>query len=99
MIVVTLLAVPCGYVAWQAKIVRERRAELNRAVDMRLTGINESDEEIIPWIRRMLGDQCVVWIGEPIGTDAAEVNRLQSLFPEAKIEVAMPGEYPTSADP
>ncbi len=28
---VTLLAVACAYVGWQAKIVRERRAELNRA--------------------------------------------------------------------
>jgi hypothetical protein len=26
MVVVTLLAVPCGYVGWQAKIVRERKA-------------------------------------------------------------------------
>jgi hypothetical protein len=36
---VTLVAVVCGYVAWQAKIVRERRAELNRVVDARLVGI------------------------------------------------------------
>jgi hypothetical protein len=39
MIGVTLLAIPCGYVGWQAKIVRERRAELNRVVDARLVGI------------------------------------------------------------
>ena len=96
MIVVTLLAVPLGYVGWQAKIVRERKAERARAVDMRLVGINGSDEEVIPWIRHILGDECVVWIREPIGTDAVEVDRLQALFPEAKIEVAKPGDYPTN---
>ncbi len=32
MIVVTLLAVPLGYVGWQAKIVREREALINRGV-------------------------------------------------------------------
>jgi hypothetical protein len=32
MIVVTLLAVPLGYVGWQVKIVREWRAELSRVV-------------------------------------------------------------------
>jgi hypothetical protein len=39
MIAVALLAVACGYVGWQARIVRERRAELNRVVDARLVGI------------------------------------------------------------
>jgi hypothetical protein len=32
MIAVTLLAAACAYVGWQAKIVRERWAELNRVV-------------------------------------------------------------------
>ena len=46
-----------GYVDWQAKIVRERRAEFNRTVDTRLVGIADNDEErVIPWIRRVLGD-------------------------------------------
>ena len=30
LIVVTLLAIPCGYVGWQAKIVREREAMLDK---------------------------------------------------------------------
>jgi hypothetical protein len=33
MIVVTLLAVPLGYIGWQAKIVRERRAALDIIVE------------------------------------------------------------------
>ena len=32
MISVTLLAVPCGYVGWQAKIVRERKARLEETM-------------------------------------------------------------------
>ena len=30
MIGVTLLAVPCAYVGWQAKIVRERQEEIRK---------------------------------------------------------------------
>ena len=32
MIGVTLLAIPCGYVGWQAKIVRERKATFDRLI-------------------------------------------------------------------
>src|ERR1700747_2520005 len=34
LIVVTLLAVPCAYVGWQAKIVREREAIANRILGL-----------------------------------------------------------------
>src|SRR5690348_1919362 len=58
MIVVTLLAVACAYIGWQAKIVRERRIELERTVDLRVVGIDGSDKwGIIPWVRRVLGDK------------------------------------------
>jgi hypothetical protein len=88
LIMVTLLAVPLSYVGWQAKIVRERRAELNRVVDGRLFGIASSDEtRAIPWIRRILADQQVYSIMMPVGSDRAELDRLRSLFPEAKIAV------------
>jgi hypothetical protein len=88
MIGVTLLAIVCGYVGWQAKIVRERRAELNRVIDGRLFGIAGSDERrAIPWIRRVLADQQVYSIMMPVGSDRAELDRLRSLFPEAKVAV------------
>jgi hypothetical protein len=89
MIGVTLFAlIPCGYVGWQAKIVRERRAELNRVVDGRLYGIAGSDERrAIPWIRRVLADQQVYSIMMPVGTDRSELDRLRALFPEAKVAV------------
>jgi hypothetical protein len=88
---VTLLAVPCAYVGWQAKIVRERRVELSRVVDTRLVGIDGADKEgTIPWIRRALGDKRVGSIKMLVGTDAAELDRLRVLFPEAKVEVWTP---------
>jgi hypothetical protein len=80
-----------GYVGWQAKIVSKRRNELNRVVDARLVGIADNDEErVIPWIRRVLGDQRVGSIKMLVGTDAAELDRLRVLFPEAKVEVWTP---------
>jgi hypothetical protein len=90
---VTLLAVACGYVGWQMKIVRARRAELNRTVDARLVGIAGNDgERVIPWIRHVLGDQRVGSIKMLVGTDAAELERLRVLFPEAKIELWSPAD-------
>jgi hypothetical protein len=90
---VTVLAVASAYVGWQAKIVRERRAELNRTVDTRLVGIAGNDEErVIPWIRHVLGDQRVGSIKMLVGTDAAELDRLRVLFPEAKVEVWSPAD-------
>ena len=93
MVGVTLLAVPCAYIGWQAKIVRERRAELNRTVDARLVGIADNDEERVnPWIRRVFGDQRVASIRMLVGTSEAELVRLRVLFPEAKIEVWSPAD-------
>ncbi|HEV2971400.1 MAG TPA: hypothetical protein VGY55_15605 [Pirellulales bacterium] len=88
---VVFLSLLCAYVGWQAKIVRKRRAELSRVVDTRLVGIDDTDEEgIIPWIRRVLGDERVWSIKMLVGTDAAELDRLRVLFPEAKVEVWTP---------
>ena len=91
MIGVMLMAVAFGYVGWQAKIVRERRAELNRAVDTRLVGIDGTDDEgHIPWIRRILGDERVGSTKMLVGTDPGELDRLRVLIPEAKVEVWTP---------
>jgi hypothetical protein len=93
MIAVAVVAIPCAYVGWQMKIVRTRRAELNRTVDARLVGIADDDEErVIPWVRRVLGDQRVASIRMLVGTDVAELDRLRALFPEAKVEVWTPAE-------
>ena len=60
MIAVTLLAVPCAYVGWQAKIVRERRELLDKLFALH-HGIYRLDtkNERVPWLRRLLGDEPV----------------------------------------
>jgi hypothetical protein len=99
MIAVTVLAVPCAYVAGQAKIVRERRAELNRVVDGRLLEIcGNGEKRVIPWIRRILGDQRVGSIKVQTGMDGRELDRLRLLFPEASVEIWTPNEIPASGD-
>jgi hypothetical protein len=83
---VTLLAVACWYVGWQAKIVRDRKSELNRAVNMRLIGIDGGDQaKAIPWMRRLLGDVSVNSISMPPDTAADELDRLRALFPESTV--------------
>jgi hypothetical protein len=87
MIVVTLLATVCAYVSWQMRIVRERQAEVNREVEGRIIGTDDVEKDNpVPWIRRLLGDQCVLLIWMPLGTDPAELDRLRALFPEALVE-------------
>jgi hypothetical protein len=96
MIGVTLLAVPLAYVGWQAKIVRERRAELSRAVDGRLLEIcGNGENRVISWIRRVLSDQRVGSIKVLTGTDATELDRLRVLFPEAEVKVWTPADQIT----
>jgi hypothetical protein len=46
----------------------------------------------IPWIRCALGDKRVGSIKILVGTDAAELDRLRILFPEAKVEVWTPAD-------
>jgi hypothetical protein len=85
MIGVTLLAVPLGYVGWQATIVRDRKSELNRAVNMRLTGIESDPAKAIPWLRRLLGDVSINSISMPAETTIDELDRLRALFPESRV--------------
>jgi hypothetical protein len=89
MIVVTLLAIPCGYVGWQAKIVDERNAMITdlRNTEKVVFGLAEpGDNDQPPWIRRILGDQGIRYIGLPITTTTTKEyrRRVRELFPEAE---------------
>jgi hypothetical protein len=95
MIGVTLLAVVYGYVGWQAKIVRERRAlqiKYARQIgcNIRFAGF---PGEFIPadfqtsttWVRRLLGDVDVYRIGTPPNRDftPSELEEIHRILPEA----------------
>jgi hypothetical protein len=86
MIFTMVVAVACGWVGWQAKIVRDRKSELNRTVNMRLVGIDSDDQaKAIPWVRRLFGDVSVNSISMPPDTTIDELDRLRALFPESRV--------------
>jgi hypothetical protein len=86
MIFILICAVACDWFGWQAKIVRDRKSELNRVVNVRLIGIDSDDQaKAIPWVRRFLGDVSVNSISMPPETTIDELDRLRALFPESKV--------------
>ena len=98
LIVVTLLAIPCGYVGWQAKIVRDRKT-----IFMRLQRIHElasgQDSDLffffahyhaqaeVPWVRCLFGDEGVNVLLLPESTQTSEVEEIKRAFPEADVVV------------
>jgi alpha-D-ribose 1-methylphosphonate 5-triphosphate synthase subunit PhnL len=91
MIVVALLAVACGYVASQAKIVRDRS-------EWRINAPPKSSYPVKPIIfqgdpaqrsnviRRWLGDVAIDMIDLPPGTPDKDIRTTVTLFPEAAIK-------------
>ena len=96
MIAVTPLAIPCGYVGWQAKIVRERRAVLDRITKAGgyyhetprpdpATGYNWHHRYEPPPIRRWLGERPIHTILLPFGFPDAELKQIDEMFPGAYV--------------
>jgi hypothetical protein len=90
---VALLAVPMGYVGWQAKIVRERRAMLdmgngNQTEEAEVGGHKDAS---IPLIRRWLGDHFCATV---FLKHEADFERYQAAFPEAEIFLPAPPAPP-----
>jgi hypothetical protein len=94
MIAVTLLAVPLGYVGWQAKVVHERQAmrdEIRGLDGGRRRGIidrvNPSMPKYqLPWLRVMFGDVPYAVVGLEPGTDKEYRERVRAVFPEAVVK-------------
>jgi hypothetical protein len=90
LVVVTLLAIPCGYVGWQARIVHERKAviaeveRLGGSYSSRRPSMFEAGDPC--WIRLMLGDVpthgCFV---VPLKTDPAVIRRIKLAFPDGVV--------------
>jgi len=84
-----LLAVPCGYMGWQAKIVRERKGVLELVVQQGGTIsplINAPPDDLPPLVRRLLGDEPIglIEFQQPITTE--ELQSIAAAFPEADIK-------------
>ena len=95
MIGVTLLAVACGYVGWQKKIIRERRRantthrtrsflDIPTAADNWLHHYQEFRPRA-PWPLRWLGEDGFAIIYAKDGETDDEIANLKQLFPEAEI--------------
>ena len=95
MIGVTLLAVACGYFAWQARIVWERKATKDW---VRANGGYFPDSTVsaglsrnMPqrwsgsWIRGSLGDCDAVYVVVPNGTSDEQFCRVKEVFPDAEV--------------
>jgi hypothetical protein len=83
LIVVTLLAIPCGYVGSQAGIVRERKAMLENG-HLTLSEMSPG-RNILPRIRVWLGDvDCRIMYFDPIVSDT-DLERYRVAFPEAHV--------------
>jgi hypothetical protein len=91
LIAVTLFCVMGGYLAREAKIVQERRAEW-KSVKGHVSFRNEDDFGVLNWTRRALGDRPVYIIELPEETEPAEIARLRAIFPEGRIRLFDPKE-------
>jgi hypothetical protein len=77
-----VVAVACGWVGWQAKIVRERLHVLHRVetVDNGMVSGKSA-----PLLRGILGDQSVALVELPLETSVQERHAIHEAFPEALI--------------
>lgn len=82
LIVVALLALPCAYVGWEAKIVAQRKSWLEAHPDTDHTFPPGLEPGEISWVRRWLGDEerCQINVR---GFSQDELETTSKLFPEA----------------
>ena len=94
MIGVTLFAlIPCGYVGWQAKIVRERKAWVAQSPFLLRTDTPKNVRELAQGdpartpsrVRLWLGDESIEAIVIPNSSTPEELKLATSLFPEAVV--------------
>ncbi len=90
LIVVTLLAMTCGYVASEAKIVGVRNAARARIESLggqyKVGGAIFGDyEEKVPLVRRWLGDEPVNFVLLPDSASSSDEQRIREVFPDVVI--------------
>ncbi len=86
MIVVTLPAMPMGYLGWQAKIVRERCEFLKSHHSLILESLNYKDHnDSISGLRKWMGDDGLDDFVLNSRTTDEELETFRRLFPEAKL--------------
>jgi hypothetical protein len=86
---VTLLAVACAYVAWQARIVKQRRNQIEARSSPRIAIYRgkRTPPNGPNWLRLAFGDVPVQWISS---RNAANADMLRELFPEGIVDGPRP---------
>ena len=77
-VVVTLFAIPCAYVGWQAKIARARKAFIESPAVMDATVDPRAEP---PLLRKMLGDKSYMVITLRIAATRDEQTEAVAFFP------------------
>jgi hypothetical protein len=91
-----LVALFCGWLAWERHLVLQRRAARERFTRHEVTllaaaewsplpGSAPLERATIPVVRRLLGDEAVQIIYVPRTFDQSESERAARLFPEARV--------------
>jgi hypothetical protein len=88
-VVVTVFAIPLGWLAWEASVVRRRAICLDEVT----TGggyylTSKGANSRLPWIRQMMGDKFIERIYlKDAPTKAMWHDRLTKVYPEAAIQI------------
>jgi hypothetical protein len=91
MVAVTMLAVSCAYLGWQAKIVRERKAMVEHLLNVEDAYIARDGSnapidhnKMLPWIRRLFGDEAIIEVGVPVASRMT-AREIHGVLPEAVV--------------
>ena len=100
-IVITLLAIPCGYVGYQLRFVAQRKALIEEirkrggavlSVAVYPHPATEDQAPTVPWIRRLLGDEPYWEVAFAAPCSRSELAHAEEVFPEARVYSA-PGPF------
>jgi hypothetical protein len=89
------------WLGWQRHVVRQREAARMTIVEGggwigAESFTPQPTRAGIPWLRRWLGDEAVLWIRLPGNASESEIRLVESAFPEADVSV---GLYPQGSLP
>jgi hypothetical protein len=104
MIVVTLLAVACGYVGCQANIVRHRTWVLSHFDNRKWPAVVPVElwesQDSLPWIRRVLGDRAHSRLEVDRTVPESDFIAIKDAYPEASVvrsDLSGWSEFPPAA--
>lgn len=94
LVATAIIAGPCAWIAYNAPIVRQRKAMERRFVHSSNSSVHfvgrlggQRRKQSLPWLRRTFGDRPIEALSymPDRDPDGLELRRVHSLFPEARI--------------